>query len=132
MKKYKYIYWMLLAMIIIVSCKKKPFDYRNKFIDDWEFKVERTEFNTDSVGYYHHDSITYSGQIKYGANDDELLIEYSNNSSIVLKIDKENILSNFPTHYCSGSFNGTDKIHLYLRWGGLGGGVTHVVDGLKK
>lgn len=50
----------------------------------------------------------------------------------MLTIDKENILSNFPSHYCNGKFDGNGKIHLYLRWGGLGGGVTHTVDGEKN
>lgn len=125
-------YFLSLFIIIIISCEKKLFDYRNRFIGDWEFKVERSEINTDSIGYYYHDSLTYSGQIKYGSNDDDLLIEYTGENSITLKVDKENVLSNFPTHYCSGEFEGKEKIHLALRWGGLGGGVTHIVEGEKK
>lgn len=132
MKKQRQLFWLLLGLIFIIGCKKEPFDYRNKFLGDWEFKVERTELNTDSIGYYYHDYFTYVGQIKYGSNDDELLIEYSDDNSIMLKIDKEDVLSNFPTHYCSGEFDGKDRIHLYLKWGGLGGGVTHIVDGEKK
>ncbi len=132
MKIYRKTYWVLLGLLIIISCKKEPLDYRNKFIGDWEFKVERTEFNTDSIGYYYHDSLTYFGQIKYGNNDDEILIEYSIDNSIYLAIDRENELSDFPTYYCGGEFYGHEKIHLYLRWGGLGGGITHIVDGEKK
>jgi hypothetical protein len=128
--KHKKIYWLLF--IIIISCNKKPFDYRNKYIGDWEFNIDITEFNTSSVGYYYHDSLTYMGQIKYGNEDDNLLIEYSSNNSITLKIDKENILTGFPTAYCGGEFDGNNKLHLYLRWGGLGGRITHVVDGEKK
>lgn len=81
---------------------------------DWEFKVERTKFNTDSIGYYEHDSLSCLGEIIYGNSD------------------KEGLLSNFPTHYCSGKFDGNEKLHLYLRWEGLGGGVTHLVYGEKK
>jgi len=132
MKIHRKIYWLLLGLLIFTNCKKEPFNYRNKFLGEWEFKVDRTEFNTDSVGYYYHDSLTFFGKIKYGTNDDEILIEYSNDNSIMLKIDKENILSNFPSHYCNGEFDGKEKIHLYLRWGGLGGGVTHTIDGEKK
>ncbi|MGV6861311.1 MAG: hypothetical protein ACWA41_06040 [Putridiphycobacter sp.] len=132
MRKYRQIYWLLLGLVIIVSCTKKPFDYRNKFLGDWEFKVDRKEFNTDSIGYHYHDSLTFLGQIKYGSGDNDLLIEYSGDNSITLKIDKEDELSDFPTLYCNGQFDENDKIHLYLRWGGLGGGITHVVDGEKK
>ncbi len=122
----------MLGLIIIISCTKKPFDHRNKFIGNWKFKVERTELNTDSIGYYYHDSLTFIGKIKYGNSDNDLLIEYSSDNSIILKIDNENKLYDFPTHYCSGEFDGNDRLHLYLRWGGLGGGVTHIVDGEKN
>jgi hypothetical protein len=126
------LFGLLIVSIIVFSCEKELFDYRNKFLGEWEFKVERTEFNTDSVGYYHHDSLTYLGKIKYGNGDDDLLIQYSSDNSIILKIDKDDKLSDFPTHYCSGEFDGKNKLHLYLRWGGLGGGITHIVDGEKK
>jgi len=125
------IYWLLVFIAIIFSCNKKPFDYRNKYIGEWNFKVERTEVNTDSIGYYYHDTISYFGKIKYGEQEDELLFEYTADNSITLKIDKEDELSKFPTHYCGGTFYGSEKVHLYLRWGGLGGGVTHVIDGEK-
>jgi len=123
---------IILGLLIVIGCEKEPFDYRNKYTGDWNFKVERTEINTDSIGYYYHDSLTYEGQIKYGNNDDEIKIEYSGDNSIILKIDKEGVLSGFPTYYCSGEFIGNDKISLYLRWGGLGGGITHIVDGVRN
>lgn len=132
MKRHKQMYWLLLGLLIFISCKKKPFNYRNKFLGDWEFKVERSEFNTDSIGYHYNDTLIYTGKIKYGSNDDELLIEYSNENSITIKIDKEDNLSGLPNAYCNGEFIGKDKIHLFLRWGGLGGGITHIVDGEKK
>lgn len=131
MKKYRKLLLILFGLLVIASCKKKPFDHRNKFLGDWEFKVERTEFNTDSTGYYYHDSLTYKGQIKYGSGEDDLLIEYLIDNSITLKIDNENILSEFPTHYCSGEFKENDILYLFLRWGGLGGGITHIVNGKK-
>jgi hypothetical protein len=123
---------LLVVLLVAIGCKKKPFDYRNKFIGRWSFRVERTEFNTDSVGYYYHDTINYTGEINYGENDDEIRINYSSSKEISLKMSKENVLTNFPTHYCSGEFDGKDKIHLYLRWGGLGGGVSHIINGEKN
>ena len=125
-------YSILFGLIIIAGCEKKPFDYRNKYIGDWEFNVERTEFNIDSVGHYKHDSLTYLGEITYGGSGDEIIINYTYNNSIALTIDKEGVLSDFPTHYCSGKFDGDDKIHIFLRWGGLGGGISHRIDGEKK
>jgi hypothetical protein len=132
MKKYVNLLWVLLLMIVLIGCKKEPFNYRNKFLGDWKFNVERFELNTDSIGYYYHDSLTYFGQIKYGNSKDQIHIEYSNDNSVNLTIDKENILSNFPSQYCSGAFEGHEKLHLYLKWGGLGGGINHIVDGEKQ
>jgi len=87
----------------------------------------------DSTGYNSHcDSLTHIGQIKYGSFENELLIEYSNDSSVTLRIDKEGVLSKFPTNYCHGEFEGKDKLQLHLRWGGLGSGIIHDVEGDKK
>jgi len=131
-KTYKWMFWVVFGLVIINGCKKKPFNYRNKYVGDWEFTVEITEVNTDSLGYYYHDTISYVGEIYYGNEDDELLITYTDKNSITLKIDREEILSGFPTKYSSGAFDGNEKIKLYLRWGGLGGGITHSISGVKK
>ena len=123
---------LFFLCLIFVSCKKKPFDFRNKIIGDWEFRVNRSELNTDSLGYHHQDLLTYQGNIKYGSEKDEITIEYTPENSITLKMDKEKQLSGFPTHYSGGHFIGTDSLYLYLRWGGLGGGITHIVEGKKQ
>ena len=133
MKKYIKTYWLLLLLgiIIIVGCKKKPFNYRNKFLGEWEFKVKITEYN-HILGHFYNESFLNLGKIKYGSAKDEILIEYLNDNSIVLKVDKEVKLSNFPNYYCRGEFNEENKITRYLRWGGLGGGTIHTVEGKKK
>jgi hypothetical protein len=122
----------LLLLITLLSCEKQSLDYREAIMGKWVFSIERTEFNTDSIGYYFHDSLGYNGQINLGSRKDEIIISYTTENSITLLIDPDYGLSGFPTRYCSGSFEGMDRLNLYLRWGGLGGGITHVVEGMKE
>lgn len=122
----------IFIFIIVFSCKKEDTDYRDTYTGTWNFIVDRTEINTDSIGYYYHDSVNYEGEIIYGEFDNEILIKYSNENSITLTIGEDGELSDFPTHYCSGEFLSGDSLHLYLRWGGLGGGTTHQIEGFKK
>lgn len=123
---------ILLLIVISFACCKKDRDFRDKYIGEWKFNVEITEFNTDNIGYYYHDSLTYTSTITYGDSDNDIKIKYTNDNSITLSLNEDCELSNFPTHYCSGNFKGDNKIHLYLRWGGLGGGITHKIDGVKQ
>jgi hypothetical protein len=128
----KYGIMLTLFLTIIFSCKKEDTDYRDTYIGTWDFIVDRTELNTDSIGYYYHDSVNYEGEIVYGELDNEILIKYTTENSITLTIEENGELSDFPTHYCGGEFLSRDSLHLYLRWGGIGGGTTHQIEGLKK
>jgi hypothetical protein len=121
-----------IGLLSFTACKKKNTDYRDPYIGSWSFHVDRTEINTDSIGYYFHDSLTYPGNIEPGEASDGIIIHYTADNSIPLTIAADGTLSGFPTHYCGGEFKGQNNIHLYLRWGGLGGGTTHVIDGVKK
>ena len=123
---------IVILLISLFACEKQSPDYREALSGKWLFSVERTEINTDSVGYYFRDSVFCIGQIIPGFRDDEIIIDYTDEYSITLRIDHDYNLSGFPTHYCSGSFEGMEMLNLYLRWGGLGGGVTHVVKGTKN
>lgn len=119
-------------LLFLLGCEKQPFDYRNKYLGEWEFNVSRSELNTDSIGHYESDALIYVGEIAYGDAEDELLIKYTENNSVTLKISEEGKLSDPASNYSDGKFESRKKLHLYLRWGGLGGGIKHVIDGEKK
>ncbi|MBI2280286.1 MAG: hypothetical protein HYU68_06315 [Bacteroidetes bacterium] len=126
----------LITLITIISsgCSKETINQSSSnsiIVENWLFDVHRYEVNTDSIGYYYHDSITYQGTIKYAKPSNEIEIFYTNDNSIKLTVDSSGVLSNFPTNYCSGQFFPNDSIYVYLKWGGLGGGTTHVINGLK-
>ncbi|HON21019.1 MAG TPA: hypothetical protein PLW70_06780 [Bacteroidales bacterium] len=121
-----------VTIVLVFSCKKKDTDYRDAYVGTWIFNVHRTVFNSDSIGHYYHDSIHYEGKIAYGELANEILIKYTAENSITLTIGGDGLLSNFPSHYCSGEFLSNNRLHLYLRWGGLGGGMIHQIEGMKK
>ncbi len=123
---------IIAVLIFFTCCKKESKDFRDKYTGNWDFVVEVTKLNIDSIGQYERDTIYYLGKISNGNADNELNIQYSKDSLIVLNIIESGELSIFPTQYSNGEFEGESKIHLYLRWGGLGGNTTHVIDGVKK
>jgi len=132
MKQYKYLLFFLFVSLLILSCDKNPLDLRNKYIDEWYFKVYYSELNTNGVGYSYYDSVNFEGYILPGVTNDEIIIEYSEDNSIRLKLDDEENLFNFPNDDCTGIFKGYDQIQLLLRWEDSEGGITHEIDGIKK
>jgi hypothetical protein len=123
-----------LVAVIFVCCSKKTVNQTGSgdlFIGNWLFNVHRYEVNTDSIGFYSHDSITYLGNIKYITIPNLIQVNYTQQDSIVLVVDSLGLLSNFPTPYCSGQIYPNDSIYIYLKWGGLGGGTTHIINGNK-
>lgn len=115
---------------MLCGCEKKPFDCRNKYIGKWKFHVVIDEFNI-TPGTTFHDEVDYNGKISYGDVDDEILIRYTENHSVTLKVNEDEELTGFPTHYCSGEMTGKKDIRIYLRYGGLGGGISHNIRGVK-
>lgn len=113
------------------ACKKTPFDDRNKYLGDWTFDVHYHSFMMNEGVLYNY-SEAYSGKIEYGTEKSKIVIKYAKDKNIELVLDKDDILSGFPTHYSSGSFQDKKSLNLYLRWGGLGGAVIHEITGVKK
>ncbi len=119
----------LIVIYTLVSCKN---DICSKYIGDWRFTVEMTKFNIDSIGQFWQDTIFYDGEISNGGSDNELVIQYTEECSISLDIDEYGMLYGFPTVYCNGKFKNDNEIYLYLKWGGLGGNTTHIINGYKE
>lgn len=131
--RYKYTVLLLIIVLVAGSCKKdEDKDYRHKFTGPWNFYVTRSELNTDSVGYSYKDTIYYNGGIVNGESGNEIQIKYTSEDSITLTVGVNGKLTDFPTVYCSGEFVFMDSLHLYLRWGGLGGGIIHQVEGSRN
>jgi len=130
MKKMKLLVISLL-LLAAYACKKHPFDYRNKFLGDYLMQVRLSSFNMAIPGSNWDSVYMYVGELRYGDSNDEVLIVYGNLLSVQLKVTKTGDFSNLPTHYGGGSIINNDSISLYMRWGGLGGGISHAVNGRR-
>ena len=124
---------IIIAPLVLFSCcEKETNDLRDKYIGSWDFTVAVSKHNYDSIGQHEEDTILLLCKMSRGNANNELNIQYMKDSSIILNIDELSKLSGFPTSYCNGEFEGDNKLHLYLRWGGLGGFISYNVDGTKK
>lgn len=134
MKK-AFLYFVSLAamMLLLQNCKdnsEKATDIRSNYVGEWDFTVCRTTFIMDSIAEF--DTINYIGGIS-AIGTDQIDINYTECDTVSLHIDGSGNLSGFPSpQYSCGEFTSDNTIHLYLRWGGLGGGKIHVVDGMKR
>lgn len=124
------------VMLLLPNCKKESkkaevsTDYRDKYVGTWDFTVYTRQFNMlDSI--VELDTIYYLGNISL-ENTDQIKIQYTQDDSVVLNIDDTGNLSGFPTQYCSGEFLNDSQINLSMRWGGLGGGTNHTVNGIRQ
>jgi len=119
------------AIVLFSACEKKAFDYRNKYIGEWNFEVERRSYHMDTTGDHYWDTINYQGRIDYGAGGNELLVQYLADDNITISIDKDGNVAS-PCYHCNASFPDKKTLDMYLRWGGLGEGYVHNVLGKKK
>ncbi|MFZ4798500.1 MAG: hypothetical protein ACOYMA_13465 [Bacteroidia bacterium] len=131
MSFFKIFYIFFLTTFFFSSCEKETKDYRDKYAGTWLFKVKTNEYLMGSNGYNRNDSVEYIGKIQKGSAKNEIIIVYTKTNEITLTINDLGELSNFPTIYCVGNLENDDKISISLRWGGLGGSTSHVIDGFK-
>jgi len=106
-------------------------DFRSQWVGDWDFVVKRRWWMDDEGGG--QDTTYYSGKITFGNTGNKLNINYWGN--VTVEVDESGkILKVYESdlHSFSGRFEGNNKIDLYLRTGGLGGGSEYTIDGIKK
>ena len=132
MKKITFTITAIAAILLIFGgCKKKEIDIRDQYIGDWDFEVVRRNFLVGENGYHKIDTIFYLGKISFGNSNDQLNIKYTENEYIAMIINEDGDLSPIEPSYHFGKFRSSDTIYLYLRWGGMGGGITHTINGTK-
>jgi hypothetical protein len=75
-----------IATLIFLSCKKQPFDFRNKYFGNWVFSVQLSSWDPSRGGDY-TDSLQCTGSFLYGENFDEIALQ-SDCYSKTFRIDK--------------------------------------------
>ena len=93
-KKSNIVFPILILFVSIFGCKKNPFDYRTKYIGDWDFSYSWSRWSpADSATL---SGITYSqGSIEYGDSSEIKVIRDFNTPGdyINFKVDREGNLS---------------------------------------
>ncbi len=121
----------LFGVFLINSygCKKTPFDYRNKYLGDWDLTTKWSTFNmSDSTS--DHGEYSYVGEVWY---DDERKIkirtsDFQTNDFDISEDGKLSILGS----NAYGEFSDDNNLEFYVSYGGMGGGGASSVVGIKK
>lgn len=128
LKKYSLLFKAIIILIsaffVCNSCDNN--NYRDPYLGKWYFTVKILEFDLDSI--YSDSTINYAGNITYGRTDSDLEVQYTEDNIVNLSVDDGGKLSNFPSDDSYG-FIAIDTIYFKIHWGGLGGGVTHIIAG---
>ena len=108
----------IVSILILVSCEKQLFDFRNKYLGNWKFDVSNSHevFNT-TQGFHDTTEINiYHGEIKYGSGDNKISFEspsYTNEFTINKDGSIVPILGLGPNYSESGGFEDKDIFRYY-------------------
>ncbi len=121
-------------LFTLFSCKKIPFDYRNKFIGNYEFTTSYKYFqpyvlDSTSVDPPYLGKITNGDTYKTDYGERSLHITYEDNKSMDLLVDDSGGLAGKTTGYFTE--NG-GKVYLHTHFGGLGAFTNRTIVGIKK
>lgn len=84
---------LFLTLFVLVSCKNKLFDYRNKFIGNYNFVYTRTWDNTSLPGGTAGDTtIYYMGEV-IPLDDNQLAIAWYDGTVQNVVVAKDGVLS---------------------------------------
>ena len=139
MRNTKFVLIFILVIAFSISCEKLPFDFRNKYLGNWEFDLsDRHEVYSVTQGF--HDtttSITYHGELTYGSKHSAILFKASGYSK-EFSIEKDGKIipeNDYGTNYSeSGGFEGRSifKYHYYHHWGATRQYFANDIEGLKE
>jgi hypothetical protein len=131
MKTKHFFFWLAVAAICVTlfsTCEKdkkhveKP-DYRDQWVGDWDFVVERGFCSRDS-GMTRIDTIYHSGTIMFGNEEWQIIIKYTENNEIVAYVNDYGQICNPDQVYGIYSFSGdfienNNNVYLYFGiWNG--------------
>jgi hypothetical protein len=118
----------IISTLILVSCEKQAFDYRNKYLGNWEFEVSYSHevFNA-TQGFHDTTEInTYLGEIKLGSENNKISFEsqkYTKDFTIDKSGDVIPTPGLGPLYSESGGFEGKDIFKYYFHH--QSGGTPH-------
>ena len=106
----KQIFFLFLIAATFVACEKSPFDYRNKYVGNYNFTNVYT--NVDSVGTITNTTTTYLGRAKT-EGDKNMVVVFEANKSQSLRIDEDGNVYNSCDTYI-GRFESESRFQAVL------------------
>jgi hypothetical protein len=102
---------LLLLCLVIAGCKKNPFDYRTKFVGDYNCTVHLTTLNFN--GYIVSDT-TYLYRVKiwYDENETMVSVEYSGSQPQIVRLYEDGSMRSY---YVYGEFESTKRVRFRVR-----------------
>lgn len=113
------------------ACKRKLFDYRNKYLGDYQITYH---YNYWEMGGITKDTtITYSGEVNYGSKG-EVKIDWYDGSEYAFNVSKKGAISK-----CNNSIGTMERKHFELSFtddvcgtGPMGSNYTVTLSGDKE
>lgn len=120
---------ILFILMSSLSCRKEWFDYTNKYTGNFEFTTT-SSFHDPVTGVSTFSINVYNGTIKR-IKRGELHIKYGSGKDYFfdVEINKE---GEFSEGYLSGSFSDKNNLKISYRTGGLGGGGSYSIIGVRN
>ena len=121
------IFIFLLILFLSNSCRKSIFNYRYKYIDEWDFTtvcscVAPPNYDTSTTYFYH-------GTISWGENKNEIKINYYLNCHVTLVVENRTLID--PNQNEVGYIHGK-KLSVTLKEWMPGSTYTTTISGVKK
>ena len=110
MKMKRQILFLLVLAASFVACEKSPFDYRNKYVGNYNFTNIYTD--VDSTGAITNSTTTYLGRVKT-EGDNYMIVEFETNKSQSLRIDNDGNVYNSCETYI-GKFESESRFQAVL------------------
>jgi hypothetical protein len=139
MKNKKLSLFLISVILLCLSCEKIIFDFRNKYLDNWEFDVSnRYEVYSAPQGFHDTTALRiYHGKIRYGSKHSAIKFE-GDGFSQEFSIDKDGEIipeNDYGPNYSeSGGFEGTKifRYHYYHHWGATRQYTATDIEGIRE
>lgn len=123
-----------ICLLVLFSCEKRLFDYRNKYCGDFQF---HSTYSFTVSGSTTYDTTDFAGTIYYERKTDEktwLHLHYAEENSLTVWISKDGTVSkiNDGMYFISGQFFDKDSLSVnysYTLSPAAGGSVK--IDGVR-
>lgn len=133
-KNIKNLFAIIFCIMVIAGCKKNPFDYRSKFLGDYNFTVHFTSYGGGVNPIVSTDTVyNYIGKVEFGTKNNTVLISFSDGLSFEPTIYEDLTLDNYGGNPSfNGEFESKTKIKFDYHYWRLSGNDNYFVTGIKK